>query len=481
MSRVSVLTLGFVGALGVTGLSPENAVAGPAGTSTETQGEIPGESASESVAEDARSREAPDETWGDGEYEPWVSGIVGAGVFDDRLSAAIDVALDLAGPRYAIGFGARLRWMREEGFRDSEWDEISEWASLLRYLTYQRASHDVQASFALGQLGGARLGHGSVLDGYASGVHLDHRRLGAQLRVEGVRFGVESLVDDVVSPRIAGTRVHGYHRVDRLRIDIGISGIADFFAPGGMTGADPEPDPGETEHTMALAVLDGSIGVFDRDRRVSGQLYLDIVAGGAPGLAGSGVAGFHAGAMGQATIARTTVGLRGELQVGSDRYIGNWFGPLYERDRVRFRAMDSQLDVARAGGLGGSGGAVDATVLHPRVGDLRASYRWRPGLGELFQARVAAPYIRDVQGALWSAVERTATGPGPGGEPDLRSGNWVVAGEMRVRLPRRLFATAELSRLYRDGDGGSIPPVWTAMIGIGTRVAPYAPGPRSGL
>lgn len=469
MSRVSVLIQGAAWALLVAFASP------PSGLARPTQGDAPEELASDEADDvpEEDDRESP-ESRAIGAYEPWVSGALGAGVFDGQPSAAVDVSLDLAGPRYAMGFGARLRWMREEGLRGRDWDEISEWASLLRYLTHQRESGDVRASFALGQLGGVRLGHGSVLDGYASGVHVDHRRLGAQLRVEGSRFGVEGLVDDVVSPRIVGARVHGYHWVDRIRLDTGVTGVVDFVAPALEPAGDPDAD-----ELIGFAVLDGSVRAYSRDRRVSGGIYLDLVAGGAPGVAGTAMAGFHAGAIAEATVGQTAVGLRGELQVGSDGYIGNWFGPLYERDRVGFRAMQSQLEVARAGGLGGSGGAVDAQIAHPRLGDLHAAYRWRPGLGGLLRARVGAPYFRDVQGALWSAVERTGlsngtTAGGPGA-PDAvaERHNWVVAGEMRVRLPRRLFATAELSRLYRDDAGGALPPVWTALIGIGTRVAPY--------
>jgi len=475
------VTTGWAWALAVTLVSPAAILAGP----TEVpDGDIAGDrvhAPDERV--DGPGTEGRDEASSSGHYEPWASGAVGAGVFAGELSAAVDLSLDLAGPRYAIGFGARLRWMRAEGFRDSEWDEISEWASLLRYLTYERESGEVRASFALGQLGGVVLGHGSVIDGYAAGIHVDHRRLGAGFRLEGSRLGVESLIDDLVSPRIVGARAYGYRWVDRVRLDAGLTGVADLVAPGVMPdGADGGAGGEPGQETVGFAVLDGSVRAYSADRRVSGGLYLDLVAGGAPGVSRTAAAGFHTGATGEAMIAGARVTLRSELQVGSDRYIGNWFGPLYERGRSHFQGSRSQLEVARAGGLGGPGGAVDAAIVHPRLGELQAAYRWRPGLGGLLHGRLGMPYLREIQGALWGAVESTGPRAGESGaisEPiidPIMGGdrhNWIVAGEMRVRLPRQLFATAELSRLYRDDDGGGLPSVWTAMIGIGTRRAPY--------
>lgn len=76
------------------------------------------------------------------------SGSVGAGVFDSEPAAAVDIGFDVAGAEYAMGFGARLYWLASSGFREEDWDERSEWAGLLRYLTYVRDHSDVRASFA---------------------------------------------------------------------------------------------------------------------------------------------------------------------------------------------------------------------------------------------------------------------------------------------------------------------------------------------
>ncbi len=384
--------------------------------------------------------------------EPTVSGALGVGVFDAQPAAEMDLSADLSGRHYAIGFGARLRWLWDGGFRDKDWDERSEWANLLRYLTYVRNSdNEVRATFALGQLGGVQLGHGSVIDGYSTAIHLDHRRLGAELRVETQSYGLEGVIEAVVAPRVSGLRGYWYRSVGRARLDIGAATIVDWSAPAGelATGS-----MARERDILPIAVIDGQARIDTDDRRFSGAVYSDLVA-----LATSAV-GLHFGTWLGADIDQVRLRLRGELQVGSDRYVAAWMGPLYERDRQVFRAMESQLSTARNGGLGGVGGVLEATAGHPAVGEMALSYRRRPGLGHSGWMRVSAPYFRDIQGALWVAAEMARPDPA-----------WVVASEVRALLPRQLFVSAELARLYR-GDGVELERAWIASIALGTTYSP---------
>jgi hypothetical protein len=370
---------------------------------------------------------------------------LGAGVFGASPAATLDIGMDVAAEHYAMGFGARLRWVMDEGFRDTDWDERSEWSGLLRYLTYVREHERVTATVAAGELGSATLGQGALIRGYASGLHVDHRHLGVELAVAGQRAGGELIIDDLVAPRIAGTRGHWHALGPRTRIELGVSLAADMSAPHGqgMTAIVP------------MAAVDGRAEV--RDQRMSGAVHAQIAA------ISTMAAGLHLGLSGSMNVAGSArVTVRGEGHLGTDRYIPGWIGPLYEVDRRQLGqdmagAALTQLEVARAGGLGGLGALAELEVQAPGLGELALSYARRAGLADQVVARVTAPHARAVQAGLWLAAEvDDTTGPR----------TWVVAAEVRARIRGRFFAAAEAARLVRDQDA-ALAPLWHAGAAIG--------------
>ncbi|MEM9489194.1 MAG: hypothetical protein AAGC55_08615 [Myxococcota bacterium] len=401
------------------------------------------------------------------------SGALGAGLFGSEMGATLDLGIDFGGADYTMGFGARMRWLADSGFRRQDWDERSEWAGLLRYLTYSRSTATTRAALALGQLGGARLGNGAVIGGYSSALDVDHRRLGAELRIEGQRYGGEGVIDDLVAPRIAGLRgfVAGDRPIGRWQLGASLSG--DLAAPTAANGSPaPVPMPGpipdvdptgdQTREVVPIAALDGAYRVRGQDGRVSGALHGDLVA------VATLAVGAHLGLSAAAELAGAQVAASGEFRLGSDRYIANWFGPLYERDRRSLAGMSSQLEVARAGGLAGLGSAFELAISHPRIGEAQLSYAHQPGLGELLSARIVAPYWRAVQGALWTAGRRSSTG--------ADTATWAMAAELRAPLRHRLYISAELARLYhRPGDAQGMTALWLATIAIGAAWQPDPP------
>jgi hypothetical protein len=78
-------------------------------------------------------------------------------------------------------------------------------------------------------------------------------------------------------------------------------------------------------------------------------------------------------------------------------------------------------------------------------------------VSDVVTARLAAPYLARVQAALWAASSIAA-----GGAEAM-----ALSAELRVRLPRRLFARGDLSRLYRDHPDGGLRPLWIAQISVG--------------
>ena len=388
--------------------------------------------------------------------EPWAaaSGSVGAGVFGARAAAALDVGVDFAGASYAMGLGARLRFLTD-GLRTEDWDERSEWAKVVRYLSYQQAHGALDVALAAGELGGATLGHGGILQDYSSVLDLDHRHLGAQLRIDGDRFSGEGVIDDLIAPRILGTRGSYSHGPAHRQLSVGASLLADLSAPA-RDGMMP------TTEALPLAALDGQWSLTDREREFGGAVYAQLVA------ISTMAAGLHLGLTGRARASgRVHLWLRGELRLGSDRYIPGWLGPLYEIERQARRSappdpMDppgptvpGQLERARLGGLAGLGGRIAIRAHIDQMGELSVSIDQRVGLPDQLVARVSAPYFRDVQGAAWMAAEL-----GEGAD------SWVMAGELRARIDHRFFASAEVARMYRERDG-LLSSLWLAMASFG--------------
>src|SRR5690606_16694921 len=122
--------------------------------------------------------------------------------------------------------------------------------------------------------------------------------------------------------------------------------------------------------------------------------------------------GVHAGATGVFRAGGVRLSARGELRLGSDSYVPGWIGPLYEHDRRQLgdatepgTPLPTQLERARAGGLGGLGALLEVGLRSAALVEARASYASRPGLPDVASARLSAPYLRFLQAGVWAATE----------------------------------------------------------------------------
>jgi hypothetical protein len=374
--------------------------------------------------------------------ETSAAGWLGAGNFGDAAAATVDLGFDVQGNGASMGMGARLRWLAGDGFRNEDWDELSEFVGVLRYFTWTTepgpSGEEVQGALAIGRLGGVGLGHGSVIDGFTTGLDVDHGQIGAQVRAQRGTVGAEAMIDDLVAPRIVGLRGHA---LLKNGLDVGLSFAGDATVPALSDG----PMPMTGERALLFAGADAQYARARADGRADGRLYVDLV--GVRPFAG----GLHLGAAGTVALGDqgTRAGLRAEARAGTDGYVPGWIGPLYQRLRAE------QLARAGAGGLAGLGGLGELTVEDPRVGAATLSVAQRAGLPWLAAARMAAPSYRGVQAAVWAAAEL-----GSGGGTD------AFALEARARLPGAMFAIFEAAHLFRGTEMGP-EPIWIATAAVG--------------
>ncbi len=387
---------------------------------------------------------APASGWA---QETSAGGWLGVGAFGPHLATTVDVGVDVADESYAVGIGGRLRYLAGEGLRREDWDDLSELLHIMRYAIYRRSFDDdsgntsLRLSAAAGALGGVALGHGAVIDGYATGVDVDHGRVGAQARVDGGLFGFEALVDDLAAPRVVAARSQ-WRRGDRTLF--GFSVIGDLSAPSGPVGDAAGAE--SSSEVLPFAVADAEYRPELPGRRFEASTYVELVS--VIGVA----SGAHAGATGAAAVggeaARVTA--RGELRLGSDGYLAGWIGPLYDL------ARETRLAEARAGGMAGLGGLAEVGLELPGIGSGSVTYSRRPGAEDLASVRLAVPHLRGAQGALWGAAEL-------GDAPDrLRA----MGFELRARLPAEMFVVLEASHLYRRTEVETLP-IWIATAAVG--------------
>ncbi len=216
---------------------------------------------------------------------------------------------------------------------------------------------------------------------------------------------------------------------------------------------------GALDATPLVAITGSASWPAARDAR--GALAID--AAWQPTL-GAGVAVVAHGEL--PAGARAMLRGRVELGVGTAGYLPAPFGPLYLRDR-EVAGVDAAgamaptlIDRARAGDLGGAGGAASLTVDADGLGAGTVGARWRPGLGAEVLARAALPALRGTQAAALVAWA-------PGARDAL-----LVGAEARTWLGRHLWSSLEAARQYGAGDDPGLHaqrPVWqvSAWFGVG--------------
>lgn len=332
------------------------------------------------------------------------SAAVGVGMYGDRPAASLQLGVDVGGAAWALGIGGRVQWLAGEGLDETQWDDAAEWVRVVRYASYGGE----RLTLRLQSLTDARLGDGAVIAGYTAGLDVDHPRLGAAAGWRDDDWTADVIVDDVIAPGLAGARV------TRALGDWELGGELVAFERGAV-----------------------AVDVARRWRGVRGYaagVYL-------PGLAAAGELGARV------ELARdgVTLAAQGELGYGTAGYVPRWAGPLYELERR------DQLEHARAADDGAPFAFVETVIDVDAVGVVASSFQRRPIQGDVVTVRVASPYYQRVQAAAWAAL--------------ALGGPAAVAGELRVSLPGRWFASADAARLYR-GDA----PLWQATVAVGAVV-----------
>ncbi len=244
------------------------------------------------------------------------------------------LTIQLAGP---LRFRVADRSPGNDGVvREQDWDEASDYARILRVLSFIHEWDDAAVDLYFGELNGVGIGHGAVADLYFNSTDMDHYQGGTLLKVEWRGNGLEFLMENAFQPEILVGRAFIAPLAWFLdgewprRLEIGYTLGADIAAPYRSLRN------GET--TIPITGGDVSFRVLDEDWLVL-MPYVDL-------MAMDGELGVHAG-LGTTWVISKPKGLSLHLR-GEYRYVGSdyhpaIFNPFYEYNR-RYYDVDAPGD-----------------------------------------------------------------------------------------------------------------------------------------
>lgn len=386
------------------------------------------------------------------------------------MDSAAPLFVDIIAPMHLT---VKDRGVEDSLWRSTEYDEASEFFSILRRMEYGRP--DGPWYMRLGGLSDIRLGHGTVLNHFQSNYRYDQRRWGLHLKLQSPVAGGEFLLDDILDPGLFAARIFtapwAYTDGAARGIGFGISMAGDFFAPtvldldsDGHMRFDAKRRP-EIEHRTDVAILgfDVEAQVVDTPRTRM-TFYSDVNL-----LFPHASAGWHTGAFlswksGQKSI----FSLRGEFILRGKGYVPGYFDRAYPISRIRIAEpwtdpipLAQFRETLRGDGLH-TGYHVEARWQHSVAGDAMIGVRGGSGTyDEALFVQYTSPEYYPVRVALRYELPWIAS--------------WqrlhlfdqaALSAQTQVAITPWLSAWAQAERHWRQGPENTFGPETSVQAGI---------------
>lgn len=353
-------------------------------------------------------------------------------------------------------------------FRRADWDEVSEYLSILRRFEFGTPNSPVFWRF--GAQANATLAHGTLLSEQMNTADIDHRRFGGSLGVHAIRGGIEFYFDDLFKPFSIGGRVYvrpwgaSVENPVLSGLALGFSAVVDPSAPielatGGIPPTVPSLDgsryiEAERETTFALVGFDAEVP-FARFGDTRWTAYTDLNLNPGAGL------GWHVGTnIGWKPSDALVFEFDAEYQLLHDQYIARYFSWTYQA--TRFRLQEPSLDLVND--QTGSGAYFQAAIHHRDAGSIEVGTNLdfrSDAQADTFSVRLSSPADRAFRlGAVYALV-RT--------DNFARINAWKDAWlefEASYLVVPWMSATASIGRRYRAEDGEEYRPVDDFYLGV---------------
>ncbi len=228
--------------------------------------------------------------------------------------------------------------------REEDWDEWTDYFKIIRFFRFGHKGDFIYV--VVGDLPGATIGHGTIVNRYYNNVDLDHYKMGLVADLNTDYGGVETLLNNGFVTNLFAIR--GYLRpwsfVDTEsylnNFAVGFTVAADVTAPYTLADIDPEKDyhlpPVAKEDTTTVMGGDIEFKVLDTSF-LTVTPYMDL-----NGIPASGGVGYHAGILSVFHIGGISMDLQARLEYRyfTGDYIPAYFNSYYEIQKFAYPYWD---------------------------------------------------------------------------------------------------------------------------------------------
>lgn len=140
-----------------------------------------------------------------------VNGQIGSVVIGTTSYYEVNIQPEFVFGQIKLGIDVPIRWNDEEGIRKEDWDGKEDISTIIRYVQWAEKKA-TPLYLRIGNIDTATLGNGFIVGDYANIAREDNnpvpykRSLGSTIDFNFNTGGVETLVNDVISPRLYGLR-----------------------------------------------------------------------------------------------------------------------------------------------------------------------------------------------------------------------------------------------------------------------------------
>lgn len=264
-----------------------------------------------------------------------LGGGLGLNWIDNKPHYSLRLFPEFSFAKFGVGLDLRLDFTPDGNLRKENFNEFSDYLSIIRYVRYGNKNDDFYAR--LGALDYSTLGHGSIIYLYNNSTSFDTRKVGVELKVDLEKFGGEFLYSSFGESGVVGLR--GFYRPlleNSLpilnKLEIGASFVTDLNKYSGVLNgvynfAEDKFSPTADEGSTTIMGLDIGLPLVKSDF-VTLQFYLDyakIVDFGSGAAAGI-MADFNLSSL-------VNVRTKLERRWNGKNYLPGYFNQFYEIER----------------------------------------------------------------------------------------------------------------------------------------------------
>ncbi len=232
--------------------------------------------------------------------------------------------------------------------RKRDWNQWQDYARLIRYVRY---GHKRDPLYVLaGQMWGASIGHGTLLNRYSNSLSIDHPKFGLAVDLNSTFVGVETITDNVTAPTILGGRayVRPFGETPVLRgLAFGASLISDRTAPRSLayvTSADGTSTSLKQDTSTGSVIVDNYDAMFAAGVDVEYEVLRNSLIQLIPYVDGNRLLGagngLHVGVLTNlflpVPIIAVDIQSRFEYRFMQPGYIPEYFDQTYDLGRIQY-------------------------------------------------------------------------------------------------------------------------------------------------